>query len=343
VVDGAELVQPSRRPDSDSTAREGFYTGLTTTNEANCSPSEQSDAILQKRDVVEGQGFGRLGRRVLRMSSFSSVESANWHLTDRCNYSCTFCFMKNLPGIEADLSRGKEVIATLGKMGITKLNFVGGEPLLHPNLKDFAALARDGGMTVSIVTNASLLSRDKLLDLKPSVDWIGVSIDSSREEIEAALNRGHGRHVWNARRACNSIKQEGVKLKINTVVTKLNFDEDMRPLIAELRPLRWKVFQMLVIAGQNEEHLSRLAPSKEEFEAFKQINREVTLESGQLPTFEASDDMVDSYLILAPDGSVIKNSHHRYEFVPLETVLSSGLSGIVSPSAYHARGAKYEW
>ena len=35
-------------------------------------------------------------------------------------------------------------------------------------------------MIVSIVTNASLLSSKKLLELRPWVDWIGVSIDSRK-------------------------------------------------------------------------------------------------------------------------------------------------------------------
>jgi len=274
---------------------------------------------------------------------FSPVESANWHLTDRCNYSCRFCFMKKLPGRETDLPGGRKVIDSLHEMGITKLNFVGGEPLLHPHLRNFAALAKDCGMTTSVVTNASMLTDQRILELKPSVDWIGVSVDSGLEEVEATLGRGHGKHVGNAVRACRSIKREGIKLKVNTVVTKLNFDEDMRPLIAQLQPLRWKVFQMLVIAGQNEEHQTMLAPSEIEFETFKRINREIALESGQAPTFESSEEMVDSYLILAPDGSVIRNSGHKYEFVPLETVLRSGPDGIVSRRAYHTRGARYQW
>lgn len=271
------------------------------------------------------------------------VESANWHLIDSCNYSCKFCFMKKLPGREADLARGKYVITTLKEIGITKLNFVGGEPLLHPNLNDFAAFAKKNGMTVSVVTNASLLSGKRFLELRQLVDWIGVSIDSGREEVETALGRGHGRHVETALRVCNAIRREGIKLKVNTVVTKLNFEEDMRPLIAELRPLRWKVFQMLVIVGQNESYSGELAATKKEFETFKRINSDIALESGQPPTFESSEDMVDSYLMLAPDGSVIQNSGHQYRYTPLETVLQSGLSGIISQRAYLARGGQYDW
>ena len=100
---------------------------------------------------------------------------------------------------------------------------------------------------------------------------------------------------------------------------------------------------MLVVEGQNEGYSGELAPTKEEFETFKQINGRILLESGQPPTFESSDDMVDSYLMLAPDGSVIQNSNHQYKFILLETVLDTGLSGIVSTSAYLARGGKYEW
>jgi len=251
--------------------------------------------------------------------------------------------MKELLGKEADLVKGKEVITGLVELGITKLNFVGGEPLLHPHLKDLAALAKDNGLTTSIVTNGSLLSQAKLLDLRPHLDWIGISIDSSLEGVEATIGRGRGRHVENTLRACNEVNKAGVKLKVNTVVTKLNFDEDMRPLIAELRPLRWKVFQMLIIAGQKDGFMAGLAPTNEEFAIFKRINSDIALGSGEPPTFETSDDMVDSYLMLGPDVSVIQNSNHQYKFIPLETIVRTGLSGIVSPKAYFSRGGKYDW
>lgn len=271
------------------------------------------------------------------------VRAANWHLTDRCNYSCKFCFMQTLIGKEADMELAKSVIAELRQLGITKLNFVGGEPLLHPNLVDFAAQAKGEGLTVSVVTNASLLTVDKLLQLRPFVDWIGVSIDSSRDDLEATLGRGRGYHVANARRACVSIRKAGLNLKVNTVVTKLNFDEDLRPLIAELRPLRWKVFQMLLIEGQNDTLGRELAASTSEFETFRRLNKDIRLESGWYPTFESSDDMVDSYLMLGPDGRVIKNTGHRYEYITLESVAKTGLSEIVDRQAYVSRGGDYDW
>lgn len=53
--------------------------------------------------------------------------------------------------------------------------------------------------------------------------------------------------------------------KLNTVVNIHNWDEDMSAQIAELAPFRWKVFQCLIVEGENEDetreyHLLFLQP-----------------------------------------------------------------------------------
>jgi radical S-adenosyl methionine domain-containing protein 2 len=271
------------------------------------------------------------------------VKAVNWHLTERCNYSCKFCFMQTIPGDEADLARGYEIIVGLKKAGMTKLNFVGGEPLLHPYLKEFASCAKENNFTVSMVTNGYLLSRGLLDQLKPHMDWIGISIDSARDDVESMLGRGNGNHVRKAINVCRAIREIGIKLKVNTVVTKLNFKEDLRPLILELHPLRWKVFQMLGILGQNQRHYAELATTREEFEIFKDLNREIVLDSGNGPVFEAEEDMVDSYLMLAPDGRVIQNTLRTYVYHNLESAIASRFEGIVDRRAFVTRGGNYEW
>ena len=251
--------------------------------------------------------------------------------------------MKRLPGKEADLAGGRRTIDYLKDLGIGKLNFVGGEPLLHPRLTDFCKHSKENSFTTSIVTNAFFLSKTKLLELRPWLDWVGVSIDSSQEEVEKNLGRGRGDHVRRSLEVCSDIRTAGLKLKVNTVVTKLNYTEDMRPLIGRLAPQRWKVFQMLVIRGQNDLYANLLAPSQQEFEQFIQTNSKIILPSGKGPTFESSDEMINSYLILAPDGSVIINRNHEYELIPLESLTKSNLATAVSFEAFVRRGGKYEW
>ena len=41
-------------------------------------------------------------------------------------------------------------------------------------------------------------------------------------------------------------------MKLNTVVSKPNLNDDMTELVLELRPERWKIFEVLPVEGQND-------------------------------------------------------------------------------------------
>jgi len=66
-----------------------------------------------------------------------------------------------------------------------------GEPLLHPQIHDMTALARERGIHVGYFTNATKLdatARQRILDNPP--DWIGFSVDGySRETYESVRLR----------------------------------------------------------------------------------------------------------------------------------------------------------
>ena len=44
------------------------------------------------------------------------ITSANWHITDNCNYNCKFCFMRNLPGAMSR-DKGKNHVIFEGMWG----------------------------------------------------------------------------------------------------------------------------------------------------------------------------------------------------------------------------------
>lgn len=175
------------------------------------------------------------------------IRSVNWHITARCNYRCNFCFSKKLNEELTNITRVKEILIYLRKMGMEKINFVGGDPMMHPLIFEFVKLAKQLDFVVSIVSNGHYWTSDIILNLKPFVDWLGLSIDSASEGVEVELGRGKGGHVKNVLELAELIHKVGIKLKINTTVTKLNWMEDMRPLIRTLTPDRWKVFQVLHI------------------------------------------------------------------------------------------------
>ena len=93
-------------------------------------------------------------------------------------------------------------------------------------------------------------------------------------------------------------REYGIKFKLNTVVNVHNWDEDMSVEIEELAPFRWKVFQCLLVAGENED-ATRLRDARkflvtdEQWKTF--CNRHK-----HLPCYvpEDTNAMASSYLLL---------------------------------------------
>ena len=66
-----------------------------------------------------------------------------------------------------------------------------GEPLVHPNIKDFIIMATGRGIPVSLISNGMLLTPD-LCDLliERKVEWIWVSIDGASPESYSDIRLG---------------------------------------------------------------------------------------------------------------------------------------------------------
>lgn len=203
----------------------------------------------------------------------AEIISANWHVTSRCNYSCKFCFAAHRSrevDSEAEIDR---ILAHANYIGIKKMSFVGGEPLIHEKLPHMLKTTKHLGMTSSIVTNGASLDENMLSKIGDDLDWIGISIDSADESVEKCLGRGFGNHVANTIKVADMVKSAGIKLKINTTVTKMSYDEDMTELIRSINPDRWKVFQYLHIRGHNDRFSDEMNITAEEFQMFISKNK----------------------------------------------------------------------
>lgn len=115
---------------------------------------------------------------------------------------------------------------------------------MHPNILEIVRMSKVKGFTVSITTNGYFLNEALVSKLSPFVDWIGISVDSENEETEKILGRGHEHHVAKSAEVCKLIHKYGIRLKINTLVTKLNCQEDMKNFIIGIDPERWKKFSV---------------------------------------------------------------------------------------------------
>lgn len=102
----------------------------------------------------------------------ASGQPANiyFHLTDFCNQNCSFCFareeMTKANKKQISFDDFKKYAVRLKKMGVLKLDFLGGEPTLHPEFDRILKYALKHFFYVRIYTNGifSAKVRDTIAD-----------------------------------------------------------------------------------------------------------------------------------------------------------------------------------
>ena len=107
-------------------------------------------------------------------------------LTNRCNALCTFCPRDQTPDQGyMDFDTFKQAVARAAELGVCPdINSTGqGEPMLHPQLVEFASYVKSLDLPYSMTTNGSLLTEEKsaaLLDI--GMDRINFSISDLGED-----------------------------------------------------------------------------------------------------------------------------------------------------------------
>ena len=271
--------------------------------------------------------------------------SVNFHLWPKCNLKCTFCYAGFPEARQAmPTTNAKRVIDLLAAAGTEKVTFVGGEPTLHPHLPELVRHAADIGLTTCIVTNGARLIQ--VVDAAPgAVHWVGLSVDSGREDVQAQLGRGKGDHVHKSIALADEIRRRGIRLKLNTVVTALNCDEDMSELVRRIRPERWKAFQVLRVEGENDGRVEPLLITTDQYGEFVMRHEHLKAEGlGLVP--EDNEAMRGSYVMINPEGRFFGNETGRY--VVSDPILAVGVDKALAQvdwrsDKFVARGGLYQW
>jgi len=195
-----------------------------------------------------------------------------------------------------------------------------------------------------VVTNGSRLA-ELLEDHSDSLDWAALSVDSANEETQAALGRGQGGHVQRSMDLAERCRERGVRVKLNTVVTALNWHEDMSGVVRRIAPERWKVFQVLRVVGQNDGRVEPLLITPEQFRAFIVRHAHLGTE-GYAAIAEDNDAMTDSYVMVDPLGRFFGNTGgiHRTSPPILDVGVHRALAAVRFDEAkFEARGGRYAW
>ena len=234
---------------------------------------------------------------IKKMSSKYKPESVNFHYTRLCNFSCGFCFHTKKSSDKLPIEDAIRGCDMLKKAGTRKLNIAGGEPFIYPHyLGELIKQCKENIKIekISVITNGSLVKKDFFEKFGKYIDVFGVSCDSFDKETNIRIGRGKkGENVQKLFEIRELCKQYGIKFKLNTVVCNYNKDENMVENIKKLNPDRWKVFQVLMVKGENEDKVTKFQITNEEFKQFVERHKEI-----KCMVAESNDNMKSSYLIL---------------------------------------------
>lgn len=280
------------------------------------------------------------------------VTSVNYFISRQCNYSCKFCFhtQKNTNRLElADAQKG---LRLLRDAGTKKINFAGGEPFLHDlMLGELCRYASESlGMAVSIISNGSLIRPYWMKLYGEYVDVLGISVDSFDANTNAAIGRGdanRNQHVDRMLRVRDLCQAHDIIFKLNTVVCRLNWEEDLSDHIRNLDPYRWKVFQVLLLGNENSgrpgelRDATDLTVTDQQFWSF--VHRHDTIEC-LVP--EPNNLMQNSYLLLDEHMRFLDCSSGAK--IPTSSILDVGVEAALQQAgfdhrAFHERGGIYDW
>jgi len=280
--------------------------------------------------------------------------AVNWHLEARCNYRCKFCFVKFKKFHHAHVHDEGDVASVFKQLrdaGVQKLTFVGGEPMLHPQIRMGITLASRMGLTTCLVSNGTRLTRAWLGDMRPHLDWLGLSIDASSDDLHAKMGRANvgelrrdvSDHLSRATCVWENAQSMGYGMKLNTVVCDVNKDDDMCHLIERLQPERWKVFRVLQVRGENDDHWDDLGITQRDFDMWVSRHRHLD------PVVEDNDDMLGSYAMIDAKGRFFTDATGeniytgRNIFDHGVTETWAEIQGHFSPSKFSARGGDWSW
>ena len=165
--------------------------------------------------------------------------------TGVCNLSCRHCFRVENNANYLSIDRFYACIESLKLIGVTHVNFTGGEPMLCPDIREIIKISKKNGFTNILSTNGILLGSlndDNLND----IHTLCLPLDGHDAMYNDEI-RGDG-HYEKVSRLIDDYRSNdyNFNLKINTLVTSYNIDS-IRRLPSKLESantIHLKLFQV---------------------------------------------------------------------------------------------------
>ncbi len=281
-----------------------------------------------------------------------------WHLTERCNLTCSHCYQTGGRTDELSFAEIREVAAEVSDMldawsAIYDMEFspsftiTGGEPFLRHDLFDILGHLGSRGFELYLLTNGTLVDMEKASGLSAAgVKGVQVSIEGP-EEIHDVI-RGKG-SFSSSMRGISHLLDAGLTVTLNATLSGINADHfpEMVSLASSLGVQRIG-FSRLVPSGRGAGLMEKMIETEkvravyEKIFSMKPDNLEIVTGDPVASQMSDSADSEDrgsvprggcaaglSGLTFLPDGTI---TPCRRLFVPIGNVRNDSLREVWAAS-----------
>lgn len=256
----------------------------------------------------------------LRLSSPLSV---CFQVTRKCNLNCKYCLSSSGKNAEYGLTTEevKKIINDLGTIGVNRLDFTGGEPLMRKDLGELIECAKKNHINTIVTTNTLLLNKENIEVLKKA-DLVQISIDGP-EEVHNEQRQGNvfKKTIENIK----LLKEHQVKIRLNSFIYNSNkeYVDYLMDLSKELGVFS-HLFIIFTPQGRGRDHLEEIVPSDEVELIKEKILKRKDEEERNIRLYDYHEYM-HSCVLLSPIGDVISQGFYEEDSINVGNVLETPL------------------